>query len=101
MSWVKQSISLATLSFIAVVLFIAFSSPFVMLMDVIDNQSSEHIDDADDNESVHTHTTNFRYLFGIIFAFALISYIIAAILISHKEEGEEYYYRDNRGGPYR
>jgi len=100
MSWVKQSISLATLAFIAVVLFIALAQPFELLMDSIDDEVPKHIDDPGYNESITTTTTNLRTIFGLFFALALISYIIGAILLSHKDEGEEYI--DQRwGGGYK
>ena len=90
MSWMKQSISLATLSFIAVVLFVVLAGPFEMIMGYVENESTDILDESHGNATVWSFTDSARTIFGLVFGFAIFSYIIAIFLNSHENEGEDY-----------
>lgn len=91
----KQSISLATLSFIAIVLFVVLAGPFEMIMGYVENESTDMLSEHGNN-TVWSFTDSARTIFGLIFGFAIFSYIIAIFLNSHENEGEDYIERRYR-----
>jgi hypothetical protein len=86
-NWARQSIALATFAFINLVLFLALSSPFNLIMDTIDDQADNPESDVADD--VTPIITSLRTVFGLIFVLSLIGLIVWFILGSHEEEFEE------------
>lgn len=85
-NWVKQSMGLAVFGFINLILFIALSSPFGMLMDTISDESVKLDVDAKVNPFLET----FRTIFGVVFVLSMFGLAVWFFLNSHKEEAESY-----------
>ena len=86
MNWVKQSVGIAVFGFINMVLFIALSNPFGMLMDTISEESTK-IGVATE---VIPFITTFRTIFGVTFVLSMFGLAIWFFLNSHKFEAESY-----------
>jgi hypothetical protein len=80
--WVKASIGLATFSFINLVLFIALSNPFGLLMDTIEEQSEV----LNLSGQVNHHVSNIRIIFGVVFVLSAFGAIAWFFIGSHEEE---------------
>lgn len=82
--WVKASIGLATFSFINLVLFIAISNPFELVMSNIDTEAQN----MNVSNDVSPFINNLRTIFGITFVLSAIGAILWFILGTHKDEYE-------------
>lgn len=85
-NWVRQSVGLAVFGFINLVLFIALSSPFGMVMDTISDESVKMNVDA----KVIPFLDTFRTIFGVVFVLSMFGLAIWFFLSSHKFEAESY-----------
>jgi len=89
--WTKASISLATFGFINMILFIAFSSPFTQITDMILSIAT----DLGIAGNVTPFILMLRNIFGIIFVLSMVGLIVWFILGAHEEEHMQY----PKGGP--
>jgi len=85
-NWVRQSVGLAVFGFINLVLFIALSSPFGMVMDTISDESVKLGVDTDVNPFLNT----FRTIFGVVFVLSMFGLAVWFFLGSHRIESETY-----------
>lgn len=85
-NWVRQSVGLAVFGFINLVLFIALSSPFGMVIDTISDESVKMDVDAKVNPFLETYRT----IFGIVFVLSMFGLAVWFFLSSHKFEHESY-----------
>lgn len=80
--------------FINLILFIAFSGPFGLILGYIEDESDEIIEgnykSADYRNKVNGYLNNFRMIFGLMFTASAIGLIIWFFLGTHEVEGEEY-----------
>lgn len=87
-SWMKQSIGLSTFAFINLVLFITLSTPFNLLMDTIEEESTNPATNV--SAQVNPIINNFRTVFGLMFLFSMIGLIVWFFLGTHSSEYESY-----------
>jgi len=91
--WTKASISLATFGFINMILFIAFSSPFSQISDLLSGLAS----DFGISGNVDPFLTMFQTVFGLMFVLSMVGLIMWFILGAH--EHEHIQYPREGGGP--
>ena len=85
-NWVRQSVGLAVFGFINLVLFIALSSPFGMVMDTISDESAR----LDVDTKVNPYLDTFRTIFGVVFVLSMFGLAVWFFLGAHKFEHETY-----------
>lgn len=85
-TWIRQAIGLAVFGFINLVLFIALSNPFGMILDTIDEEA--------ENMGVDSQVTpfidSFRMIFGATFVLSMLGLMIWVFMNAHKSEFEQY-----------
>jgi len=90
MSWVKQSIGLATFAFINLVLFIVLSGPFGTIIATTEDAANDTLDQDTIDRSITPFYGYLRTIFGLCFTFSMFGLILGIFLQSHKDEYEEY-----------
>ena len=90
MSWIKQGIAFATLSFITLVIFIVMTQPYDMILDTVQNESDQRFESEMVDDHITPVLTTLRTLFGILFVLSMVSLFVGIFLASHEEEYEEY-----------
>jgi len=88
MSWIRNTIGLATFAFINLALFIVFSNPFGLFLDTLEDQAD--LMGVNTTENVSPHFDAFRHVFGIFFVMGMVGLIIQFFLGSHRDEYESY-----------
>lgn len=89
MSWAKNSVTLITMSFVILVLFIALSSPISQIFGLIDSEAVKLGVDGDVSPLIES----FRMTFGLCFCLAMVSIGVWFFLGSHDEPSEERHQR--------
>jgi len=90
MSWVKQSIGLATFAFINLVLFIILSAPFSTIISTAEDAANDTLDPSTVSDSITPFYGYLRTIFGLCFTFSMFGLILGIFLQSHRNEYEEY-----------
>jgi len=85
-TWVKQAVGLAVFGFLNLVLFIALSNPFGMLMDTVSEEATK----MGVGSAVLPFIANFRMIFGLVFILSTFGLFIWIFLNSHHEEYSQY-----------
>ena len=90
MTWVKQSIGLASFAFINLVLFITISTPFNDIIVITEDTANDTLDSDVLDNNIHPFYGYLRTIFGLCFSLSMFGLILGFFLQSHKEEYEEY-----------
>jgi hypothetical protein len=90
MSWVKQSLGLASFAFINLVLFITISTPFNQIIYMTEDAANDTLDADVLANNIHPFYGYLRMIFGLCFTFSMIGLILGFFLVSHRNEYEEY-----------
>lgn len=90
MSWVKQSLGLASFAFINLVLFIVISTPFNNILVMTEEVANDTLDQDVLDRSIAPFYGYLRTIFGLCFTFSMFGLILGFFLQSHKDEYEEH-----------
>lgn len=90
MSWLKQAVGFATFSFILMVIFVAMSEPYEMILTEVENQSQEYLDQETVDVHISPFLTTLRTVFGLLFVLSMFSLVVGIFLKAHEDEYEEY-----------